>query len=560
MNAPLPASPAGIAHVGVIGGGTAGYFAALAFQARFPHLQVTIVESSLVPIIGVGEATTTLMPPFLHKVLGIDVVDFYQRVRPTWKMGIEFDWGPAGGFDYPFGDYFPIEAVAYDGKLGHHSFGARAMRERKSPLVRDAQGQIVSLLHRQKYAYHLDNARFVGYLTALARERGIGHIDAHIDDVAVTPDGESVAFLKLRDGRELRFDLYVDASGFRSVLAGGALQTPFQSFASSLFCDTAVVGALPHDGTICPYTLAQMMDCGWCWKIPVEEEDHRGYVFSSAFMTEDEAKAEMRAKNPGLGDTWTVRFKSGRYRDYWRGNTIAVGNAYGFVEPLESTALHMVILELSYVLDALAKAPAGEQPDRAACNDAVGRHWDFLRWFLSIHYKFNQRLDNAFWRACRADVDVSGFAGILERYRTQGPWLTDGNGVASEGDPTFGYHGIMVMLLGQEVAGAPAAQLVTDPAGWAAHRAQVETLVARAVPQREALNYLHSHPDVLRAAIADPSSWVSTGSEVRRLLPEIATERPRDASGPYDAVLDGVWFAQGRGSSNNAAASRRAAQ
>ena len=99
MSAPLPTNPAGVTHVGVIGGGTAGYFAALALKARFAHLQVTMVESSLVPIIGVGEATTTLMPVFLHKVLGIDVVEFYERVRPTWKMGITFDWGPVGGFD-----------------------------------------------------------------------------------------------------------------------------------------------------------------------------------------------------------------------------------------------------------------------------------------------------------------------------------------------------------------------------------------------------------------------------------------------------------------------------
>src|SRR5439155_447296 len=154
-----------------------------------------------------------------------------------------------------------------------------------------------------------------------------------------------------------------------------------------------------RNGLIAPYTEAETMDHGWCWRIPVEGVDHRGYVHSSAFVNAADAAAEMRAKNPGMGDTWTVRFRSGRHADFWKGNVVAIGNAYGFVEPLESTALHMVIVELAYCVRLLE----GGAHDAAVreTNDRIGAHWDFPRWFLAIHYKFNRKLDTEFWRSCR---------------------------------------------------------------------------------------------------------------------------------------------------------------
>ena len=497
----------------MLGGGTSGYFAALALKKRFPGLSVTVIESSSIPIIGVGEATTTLMPPFLHHQLGLDVASLYREVRPTWKLGIKFDWGLPGDyfFTYPFGDADPVDAYFHDGDIRSQSLTSRLMATDRSPILRDASGEIRSLLPQTKLAYHLHNAPFVAYLAKHAALAGITHLDARVD-VVTSPDRARVEALRTQDGRELRFDLYIDASGFSSQMIGAALGSPFQSFAGSLLCDRAIVADVPQTGAIKPYTEAETMNHGWCWRIAVEGVDHRGYVCSSAFVSEADAIAEMRAKNPGMGDTWTVRFRSGRHADFWKGNVIAIGNAYGFVEPLESTALHMVIIELGYVIACLESDGRGPL-DVAECNRRVGAHWDYLRWFLALHYKFNRKLDTPFWRENRENVDVSGLAPSVTRFRERGPWKSAAEVDTLVGDPAFGYSGLLMMLLGQKVD-APIAPSRFSREAWAKRRAAEEALVERALPQAEALEILRARPDLLRDFVSSPSSWCATDAEV----------------------------------------------
>lgn len=537
--------PSAIRSVAVVGGGTAGYFAALALKSHLPRLEISLIESSKIPIIGVGEATTPLMPPFLHRQLGIDIVELYREVRPTWKLGIKFDWGRPGDyyFTYPFGAANPIEAYAHDGSLRNQSIGAQMMAAARTPIIIDTDGQLRSLLPEMKFAYHLDNKSFVAYLAQCARRAGIRHVDAEIIDVRTAPDGEDVERLILADGQEVRADLYVDASGFRSLLIEKALGSPFISFSSSLFCDSAIFGEVPQKGTIEPYTTAETMDAGWCWRIPVEGEDHRGYVYSSTHVSAAEAEAEMRAKNPGLGATRSVRFRSGRHRDFWKGNTVAVGNAYGFVEPLESTALHMVIVELSYLLSALQTAREGV-PDRGFANRSVGEHWDYLRWFLAIHYKFNGKLQTPFWRDCRATVDVSGMQPFIERFSTIGPWDRDADLRYASGDPAFCFEGLMILLLGQDVPCPRPARTSLSSAQWNARVAEGRALVDRALPQDEALDLLRRHPNLLQEATSK-RSWVSWGDELviagvgaaRGILPP---EPSMPVRGPYSHLFKGI--------------------
>jgi tryptophan halogenase len=521
-------TPPGVTSVGVLGGGTAGYFAAIALKRRFPRLRVTVIESSAIPIIGVGEATTTLMPPFLHHELGIDVVELYEEVRPTWKLGIRFDWGLPGDyfFTYPFGLAEPIDACRHDGDLRAQSLTSLLMVADRSPIVRDDAGEVASLLPTTKLAYHLHNAPFVAFLAKHAARSGVEHVDARVTAVAA-PDRSRIEALRADDGRELRFDLYVDASGFASRLLGEGLGTPFESFGSSLFCDTAVVGDVPQvDGVIRPYTQAETMDHGWCWRIPVEGVDHRGYVYASAFVSEAEAIAEMRARCPGLGDTRKVRFRSGRHAAFWRGNVVAVGNAYGFVEPLESTALHMVIIEIAYLLAGL-EAAAGGPLDLAEASRRVGAHWDYLRWFLALHYKHNRRLDTPFWRACREGVDVSGVAPAVARFQERGPWESAADVGVLVDDPAFGSAGLLTMLLGQKV-GAPLGPSRISPQAWAERVAAQRAVVARAFPQAEALRILRARPDLLRAFVSAPESWCATSVEVVSVSPAGKARMPHD--------------------------------
>ncbi len=496
-------------QIGVIGGGTAGYFAALAIKRRFPHIDVTLVESSNIPIIGVGEATTTLMPPFLHQQLGLDIVELFQEVKPTFKMGIKFEWGLPGDyyFTYPFGVAEPVEAHVFDRDLRGQSLVSLLMGENKAPILRSPENELHSLLPSLKFAYHLDNAPFVAFLAKAAQRAGIRHVDTNIEHIVVNADG-CIESVRSNDGTELRFDLYVDATGFRSFLLEKTFGSPFQSYASTLFCDTAIVATVAQRGVIEPYTTAETMDCGWCWRIPVEGEDHRGYVFSSAFIDIDAATAEMRAKNPGMGEPWIVRFRSGRHRDFWMGNTVAVGNAYGFVEPLESTALHMVIIEVAYLLEGIKamQNPADDGSFRQRTNEAVGAHWDYLRWFLGVHYKFNRRLDTPFWRAARADVDVSGFQHLLERFEREGPWLGHRGDRFEVGDPAFGYSGLMMLLLGQQVP-CPDPSVTMDREAWQIQSTKYRGLVKRALPQAEALRILRETPELLRRFSHGAGSW-----------------------------------------------------
>ena len=506
-----------IHRVAVLGGGTAGYFAALALKARFADLDVTVIEAPDIPIIGVGEASTPLMPPFLHGHLGLDIVDLFREVQPTLKLGIHFQWGQPGeySFNYPFSEADTVEAYAQDGDTAGQSLLASLMQSGRAPIVRDDAGRPVSLLNQLKFAYHLNNAPFVTWLAKVAKQRGIHLVSARIADVIVAadpaqPEQISVRSVRTTQGELLAFDLYVDASGFRSQLIGQALKTPFRDFSSTLFCDRAVVGEMPQDGIVRPYTTAETMDAGWCWRIAINGEDHRGYVFSSAFMDTDRAIAELKAKNPLIGDARLVKFRSGRHEQFWVGNVIAVGNAYGFVEPLESTALHMVIIELEYVLQALAEGNA--EKTRPRLNRRIGAHWDYLRWFLGIHYKFNQRLDTPFWRAARAEVNISGLQTAVERFAHRGPWRKVDDLSCQVGDPALGYDGMMMLLLGQKAPG-PRGRTRVDRDQWLDRRAAQAAMTARALPHAEALRVLSERDDFLRDFVNSPNSWCSMDAQ-----------------------------------------------
>lgn len=550
MTTPLPAaadsavSSAKVQSIGVVGGGTSGYFAALALKKAFPQLRVCVVESSAIPIIGVGEATTTLMPPFLHAQLGIDPVELFAEVEPTWKLGIRFDWGPQAGefFPYPFGPSWPIEAHTHDRHIRDQSFTAMLMAQDRAPILQHQEGAQESLLPWLKFAYHLDNKRFVGYLAKLIRRAGIEQIDAVIQRARRSPHGRDIEALELADGRELRFDLYVDASGFRSLIMGEALESPFIDYKSSLFCDTALVAEMPNGGLLRPYTQAETMEAGWCWRIPVRGEDHRGYVFSSQFLSVDQAEAEMRAKNPQMGSPWLVRFRSGRHQDFWQGNVAALGNAYGFVEPLESTALHMVIIELAYLIGGL-RAGGDLQAHQAHANQHVGGHWDYLRWFLALHYKFNQRLESPFWQACRREVDVSGLQGFLEDFAERGPWRERSGLAYPHRDPAFSYEGLMILLLGQKVA-CPAPAVAIDRESWQAQTRARRDLAELALPQAQALALLQRRPEMLAQLMTEPGSWLSSGEELLLVRPELGESvhpqaRPTLPPGPYADLLTG---------------------
>jgi len=492
---PLPTT---IRTVGIVGGGTAGYLTALALRAKRPELDVTLIESSKIPVIGVGEATTALLVWFLHRYLGLDVVDFYARVRPTWKLGIRFEWGLPG--DYHFNSPFQfgklLESVVYDRDVNRSCLASRLMSDNTTPIIRTPDGGHRSLMGEVPYAYHLDNQRFVRYLGEEAKRAGVRHLDAVVTEAVPSADRRSIEHLRTDDGRSLRYDLFVDCTGFRSLLMGKALGSPFVSYASSLYADTAVVADVPNRGLVRPHTVAETMNHGWCWNIPMEDEDHRGYVFSSAFASVSDATAEMRAKNPGMGDTRTIPFVSGRREDFWRGNCVAIGNSFAFVEPLQSTAIHMVIVEIQKLLSAFPREPGLFAAQPLATKEVV-EVWDALRWFLAAHYRFNRRLDTPFWEHCRTTANVSGIEPLIELYRERAPIGSTAHRFKELDLSTFGVYRYDLLFMGMGLD-ATYAQPLDDEATWRRTMAAVERVAARALSHGSALEVLRNDPSMLR--------------------------------------------------------------
>jgi tryptophan 7-halogenase len=510
-----------VRRIGILGGGTAGWFTALALRAQLPGLDVTVIESPSIPIIGVGEASVPSLVAFLHHYLKLDVIDFMREVEPTWKQGIRFEWGLPGSYVFQAPFDWEVNGIGMLGSLGEtgdvSSFTLQAMLMARdvTPVIRSG-GRLQTFLPAFSFAYHLDNRRLVSYVTKQALARGVRHLDCKIVDAPLAPspvggDGEpEIAHLVTDDGRKLEFDLYVDCSGFRSVLLGDKLGTKYHSYASSLYTDRALAFNAPHGGHLKPYTTARTMEHGWCWSIPILESDHLGYVFSSAYCSEDEALAEARGLWPDLTNERVVRFRSGRHDRLWVGNVFAIGNAYAFVEPLESTGLLMI----SRAVASLTRAFPIERDNavmKRFVNTTVGRDWDRLRWFLAVHYKFNRRLDSRFWQDVRAGADVSGLENALEIYEAMGPLSLLPRSVRAsvieEANIFFyGISGLDCILLGQKV---PCPKLEREPpTTWRERRQTAMAFVRRALPQAEALRAVEEHPNWLRELVDNPASWV----------------------------------------------------
>jgi tryptophan halogenase len=447
-----------VENVLVVGGGSAGLIAALTLKARLPELAVTIVRSKEIGIIGVGEGSTLALPQYLHGLLGVDPDRFVREAQPTWKLGLRFvRWGPRRFFDYTFAPQLNATWNDLRRPIGFYCDDAMefacvnsALCSHDRAFARGPKGEPVV---NRDFGYHVENVTFVAFLEAHAARAGVKFVEDTVREVRRDAVTGGVASLLLASGRTLSADLYVDCSGFGSLLLGKTLGEPFVSYKPTLFCDRAVVGGWERaaDEPIRPYTTCEGMDAGWCWRIDHEHRVNRGYVYSSAFITDDDAEREFRAANPKVGPTRIVKFVSGRYERAWVANVVAIGNAAGFVEPLEATSLGAICDE-SYVL-AEALIDSANDPGPALINlynRHCGQNWDFIRDFLAIHYRFNTRFDTPFWRACRESVDLAGAAAYVEFYQENGPSTAFRRDLVHEQNP-FKMEGLLTLMQGQRV-------------------------------------------------------------------------------------------------------------
>jgi tryptophan halogenase len=423
-----------VRRVVIVGGGTAGWMAAAALARMIPTgVGVTLVESDEIGTVGVGEAT---IPPIrsFNAMLGIDENDFVARTGGTFKLGIEFvDWGRLGErYLHPFGAFgFDMEGVKFHqlwrklraaGRASDIAdYNLCAMAARDGRFVRP-DGNPQSVLSQLNYAYHFDAALYAAYLRGYAEARGVVRREGKVAHVALRGTDGFIESVTLADGAVIAGDLFIDCSGFRALLIEEALGTGYEDWTDWLPCDRAV--ALPTASVgrdILPYTRATPRSAGWQWRIPLQHRVGNGYVYSSAHLSDDEAAATLLANVDGepLGEPRQLRFTTGRRRKVWNRNCVALGLSSGFMEPLESTSIHLVQTGISRLF-ALFPDQRFSPAETAEYNRQAALQTEQVRDFLLLHYVATTRRDTPFWRHCAALPIPETLARKLALFRNKG--------------------------------------------------------------------------------------------------------------------------------------------
>ena len=391
----------------ILGGGTAGWMTANLLQRRWGEhgTQIALIESSAIGIIGVGEGSTPQLKAFFD-ALGIEEADWMPRCNATYKAGIEFvGWSDKPGCERYFHP-FPTSVDHFT--QGQFFYAARARRTGRdvpahpdpffiqTRVAREGRAPIAppNFPFAVSYSYHFDAHLIGAYLREFGEKRGIRHIDAKIASVELDEKGD-VKALVADDGRKFEAEFFVDASGFRAAIIEGALKEPHRPFGENLFNDRAVVAPtpLPEQGIqACTKSVAK--SAGWIWNIPLTNRVGNGYVYSSRYIDPDDAATELR-DHLGLDEDAEVRqlqMRCGRIERSWVRNCLAIGLAQGFLEPLEATALHIVIHSVESFLRSWDE---GKQDE---FNAGIAARYEGIRDYLVGHYRTAQRSDTEYWR------------------------------------------------------------------------------------------------------------------------------------------------------------------
>ncbi len=427
-------------HLTVVGGGTAGWLAALICQDQARReqrdLRISVVESPKIPTIGVGEGTTAVFRALFQR-FGFDELEFLRETEATIKFGIRHrDWRRLGvTYDGPIDDphqilsppagapseYLNVYSVAAGRPVSDMHLFAHLMERRKSPYGRTSNGSLIPIgpFH---YAYHFDQALVGRYLRN--RSSGIAQVEGTVAGVEKDPTTGNITALKLEEGGEVAGDFFIDATGFRKRLIGQEMGGRWHSYRDALPVNRAMPFWLDIAAgeEIAPYTLAWAREAGWLWSIPTQKRYGCGYVYCDAFRTPDEAKAEVEAAlGRRIEPRNDIRFDIGRLERAWIGNCLAVGLSSSFLEPLEATSIHGTVVQMMmFAAGFLAQAAKATDKEREDYNSRVAHQVDDFRTFINTHY-VSEREDTPFWRFVRAESIHPETTARLERWRHEMP-------------------------------------------------------------------------------------------------------------------------------------------
>lgn len=410
-----------IAKIVIIGGGTAGWMAATAFSRFFDNGQrtITLVESDAIGTVGVGEAT---IPPIanFNQMLGIAENDFLRATQGTFKLGIEFvNWGKRGDrYFHPFGTYGQdlhgiafhqlylreaMENAQHAGDISLYSMNCMAAKHGKFGRAKPGAKSLISQIG---YAYHFDAGLYAKFLRGLAEQQGTIRREGKITEVHRHSESGDVTSVELESGTKIEGDLFLDCSGFRGLLIEEALGTGYEDWSHWLPVDRAIAMPTANVGSPDPYTRSTAHDAGWQWRIPLQHRTGNGHVFCSAYTDSDEAERVLREHVQGepIADPRELRFKTGMRRKAWNHNVVSLGLSSGFVEPLESTSIHMVQNGIARLF-ALFPDKQINPLERDEYNRGMHELYEDIRDFVILHYKATQRDDTEFWRYVR-DMEV----------------------------------------------------------------------------------------------------------------------------------------------------------
>jgi tryptophan halogenase len=442
----------------IVGGGSSGWMTAAALaQALKGSHAVTLIESEEIGTVGVGEAT---IPPlqFFNKVLDINERDFVRATQATFKLGIEFhDWGTRGRrYFHQFGEFGAnIEGVSFHQvwlrlaanghphPLSDYSPAAiAAAQQRFLPPFSGMSPEIPQLA----YAYHFDAGLYGHFLRRYAEQRGVTRVEGRIVEVGRNPESGSIETLRLQDGRLIRGDFYLDCSGFQALLIEKTLRTGFIDWSHWLPCDRALaVPCEKNPGNFFPHTRSSAHRAGWQWRIPLQHRTGNGHVYCSKYVSDDEA-AQVLLGNldaKALAEPRLLRFTTGRRHKLWNGNCVAIGLAGGFMEPLESTSLHLVQSAVFRFLSLLPTSPRPDPTAESEFNRLSAEEYEQIRDFIILHYVLNER-EEPFWQACRHASIPDTLSHRIELFRSRGK-------VARHNGQLFSDASWVAVMLGQGI-------------------------------------------------------------------------------------------------------------